>query len=442
MAAKISAFIICFTLIGIGVAVFYFFEFNAPQITPVSVPKSFGKNTTVKFNVTDKGLGIKQLTLKIAQGDKNVALPPKTFESASFFHGSGVINTTAEWVVATKELGLKDAKATVSLEATDYSWKENLTVWKQEVNIDFTPPVITTLNPQNYLNSGGSGMVAFKVSEPVSQAGVQVGNILFPAYPHPNKAGEYACLFAIPFDVSKLDLFFVYALDEAGNLAKAGINHKLFYKTPKVDSINISDSFLTSKMPEFSSRYTEVSDKSSYDTFLWVNAVLRGRNNAEIARICSQQTPEMLWHGAFMRLPNAAPRASFADERHYIHNGKEIDRTNHLGVDLASLANSPVPAANKGKVAFADYLGIYGNTVILDHGMGLFSLYAHLQKIDVTAGQTVGQGVIVGQTGVTGLAGGDHLHYSMLVNGVFVNPVEWWDPKWIQEKIHDKLAPK
>ncbi len=441
MAAKISVFIIVLTVICLGVAGFYFFESTAPLISPVHVPKSLGKNAHLQFDITDKGLGLKLLTLKIIQGEKTAMLPPKSFGSISPFKGSGILKITEGWDVSPKELGLREAKAKLCLEAMDYSWRNNTTLWQQEVDIDFTPPIITPLNAQNYLNSGGSGMVAFKVNEAVSQAGVQVDNLMFPAHHLPDKpVGEFATLFAIPFDVSLLDVFFIYAVDEAGNAGRAGINHKLFYKKPTVDSINISDGFLSRKMPEFSTRYPDAAGKNNYDTFLWVNTVLRKENNAEIAQICSKQTQEMLWRGVFMRLPNAAPRAGFADERHYIYNGKEIDRANHLGVDLASLANSPVPAANKGRVVFAGYLGIYGNVVILDHGMGLFSLYAHLQKIDVSVGQLVEQEAIIGHTGLTGLAGGDHLHYSMLVNGVFVNPVEWWDPKWIQEKIYDKLA--
>jgi murein DD-endopeptidase MepM/ murein hydrolase activator NlpD len=81
----------------------------------------------------------------------------------------------------------------------------------------------------------------------------------------------------------------------------------------------------------------------------------------------------------------------------------------------------------------------YGNSVVLDHGCGLFSMYAHLSLIDVEAGVVVDKGDILGRTGSTGMAGGDHLHFAMIVQGVFVNPVEWWDPHWIQDNIALKL---
>ena len=111
-----------------------------------------------------------------------------------------------------------------------------------------------------------------------------------------------------------------------------------------------------------------------------------------------------------------------------------------MGVDLASVARSPIPVANTGIVIFTEFLGIYGKTVIVDHGFGLFSMYAHLSNIGVKVGDRLSKGDILGRTGFTGLAGGDHLHFSTIVCGVFVNPVEWLDPKFLREHIEAKLG--
>jgi murein DD-endopeptidase MepM/ murein hydrolase activator NlpD len=146
-----------------------------------------------------------------------------------------------------------------------------------------------------------------------------------------------------------------------------------------------------------------------------------------------------LWEEPFLQLSNSKVESVFADRRTYYYNGESIDKQTHLGFDLASLARSAVEASNSGNVVFADYLGIYGNCVILDHGLGLFSLYGHLSAIDVEQGQSVSRGEALGQTGQTGLAGGDHLHYSMIVQGIQVSPVEWWDPNWIRLHVVAKL---
>jgi len=136
----------------------------------------------------------------------------------------------------------------------------------------------------------------------------------------------------------------------------------------------------------------------------------------------------------------ASIEAAFADNRTYIHDGQEIDRQVHLGFDLAVTQRIPVLAANTGVVVYAADLGIYGNCVIVDHGLGVQSLYAHLSSIDVKEGDRVEKGHVLGRSGMTGLAGGDHLHFTMLVNGEAVNPVEWWDPKWMQDRVLRKIA--
>ena len=111
----------------------------------------------------------------------------------------------------------------------------------------------------------------------------------------------------------------------------------------------------------------------------------------------------------------------------------------HLGFDLASTKLAPVPAANKGTVAFAGPLTIYGNAVVLDHGWGLMTLYGHLSTIGVKVGDAVDKEGELGRSGDTGLAVGDHLHYEVLVNGTSVTPVEFWDAKWIRDRFNGPL---
>ena len=171
------------------------------------------------------------------------------------------------------------------------------------------------------------------------------------------------------------------------------------------------------------------------EKYLFVNNKIRQENNKKIMELCRNSTSEQLWQGRFTRMSRSSNRAGFADHRTYFHNGKEVDRQVHLGVDLASTRHAKVEAANKGKVIYADYLGIYGNMVILDHGLGVFSLYSHLSDIAVAKGDLVEKGSSLGSTGTTGMAGGDHLHFSMLVNGILVNPLEWWDESWLNIHI-------
>ncbi|MDM8552340.1 M23 family metallopeptidase, partial [Desulfobacterales bacterium HSG2] len=131
--------------------------------------------------------------------------------------------------------------------------------------------------------------------------------------------------------------------------------------------------------------------------------------------------------------------AGFADHREYRYAGRTIDHQVHLGLDQASVAHAPIPAANRGKVTYADDLGIYGQTIVIDHGFGLFSTYSHLSSFNVKKGQIVSRGETIGRTGKTGLAGGDHLHFGILIHNTFVNPIEWFDRAWVRNNVSKKI---
>jgi murein DD-endopeptidase MepM/ murein hydrolase activator NlpD len=131
--------------------------------------------------------------------------------------------------------------------------------------------------------------------------------------------------------------------------------------------------------------------------------------------------------------------SNFAETRTYLYRGRPVDTQVHVGFDLASTKQSPVPAANAGQVAFAGPLTIYGNTVILDHGLGLQTLYAHLSTLAIKEGDAVTKGQELGRSGTTGLAVGDHLHFEVLVSGTSVTPIEWWDGRWIRDRVNKPL---
>jgi murein DD-endopeptidase MepM/ murein hydrolase activator NlpD len=156
--------------------------------------------------------------------------------------------------------------------------------------------------------------------------------------------------------------------------------------------------------------------------------------------LAAESRQAFLWDGSFLPMPNGQVMSPFAERRAYLYEDEQVDEQFHLGYDLASVRRAPVPAANGGVVVLAEYFGIYGNAVLVDHGYGLASLYGHLSEISVEAGQRVERGETVGLTGETGLAGGDHLHFAILLQGLPVDPVEWWDPKWIRDRIASKLG--
>ena len=320
----------------------------------------------------------------------------------------------------------------------------------QDVQVRLERPRVAVVSTHHYVNLGGTEMVVYRATPDDVESGVIVGDVEYPGYPASGATVEGVSIkdpalrvafFALLYDQDVNTPMRVFARDPAGNTARADFDHRTFPKPFKKSQIPLDDKLLDRVVPAILEGTTDIKpDGDNLAKFLAINGELRRKNAEKIASFAKQTSKEMLWRGTvFHDFRNNAVESAFADYRTYIYKGKEVDRQVHLGFDLASFTGVPIVAANRGKVVFADELGIYGNCVILDHGMGLQSLYAHLSSIEVKVGQDVEKEQPLGRSGMTGLAGGDHLHFTMLLNGRAVNPVEWWDQHWIEDRILRKL---
>jgi hypothetical protein len=291
------------------------------------------------------------------------------------------------------------------------------------------------------INKGGACLALYQSSSDTEQSGVFVDDLFFPGFPSKmaSEDGIHECYFALPHDMRNNPKIYLWAKDRAGNSSETSFYTHIRNKRFRSDRITVTDRFLGEVLPYFSD-YLAGPETKAIEKYIKINNDLREENHARIYDLRNKTAPVRLWEGTWIRLQNAATMSRYADHRSYYYNGQKVDEQTHLGVDLASLAHSPIQAANHGKVVFAERLGIYGLTVVLDHGQGLASLYGHLSRINVSVGQEVKKGETIGLTGRTGLAGGDHLHFSIMVSGVFVNPIEWWDGHWINDNITIKLA--
>jgi murein DD-endopeptidase MepM/ murein hydrolase activator NlpD len=275
-------------------------------------------------------------------------------------------------------------------------------------------------------------------------SGVRVGDVEYRGFALPG--GDPAlkgAFFALLYDQPLNAKIVAFARDEAGNEATATFIDNVFEKPQKKSRIEIDDKLIDRVAPDIRANSPDLKvpdGASNLDIFLKENGELRQLNAEKILQLAKQTSPMRLWDGPFVQLGNSKVEAAFADHRTYVYKGKEVDHQVHLGFDLAVTSHVAVVAANSGTVLNASWLGIYGNCVILDHGMGVQSLYGHLSSFDVKVGDKVARGQLLGRSGMTGMAGGDHLHFTMLVSGRMVNPVEWWDPHWISDRVMRKLA--
>jgi murein DD-endopeptidase MepM/ murein hydrolase activator NlpD len=442
-------------LIAAGAAFVIAGRAGGPAIQIQKPEKFVGTSTPVEVNVATPGGQLAAVKVVFEQNGKQTTV----YEAAGQPSGEGV-KVEGDNVHITRAVGkqtvpdLASGAGRIVVTASRKVLRGIRTLEStatRDVQVRLERPQIALISSKHYINLGGSEMVVYRATPADVTSGVVVGNIEYPGYPASGAAtvegvklddpAMRIAFFALRWDQKVDTPMRLFARDEAGNTAFADFDHTAFPKPFKQSRIPLDDKFLDRVVPAILEGTTEVkAEGDNLAKFLVVNGDLRRKNAEKIASFAKQTAPEILWKGVvFHPFTNNAVESAFADKRTYIYNGKEVDQQTHLGFDLASYTNTKIVAANAGKVLYADNLGIYGNCVILDHGMGVQSLYGHLSSFGVKAGDIVEKEQEIGRSGMTGLAGGDHLHFTMLVNGQMVNPVEWWDQHWIQDRILRKL---
>jgi murein DD-endopeptidase MepM/ murein hydrolase activator NlpD len=425
--------------LALGVAYYYAGTMEGPAIT-INQPSVIGQGGTLDVSVDAPGADLITVRIDLEQKGKNI------FEM--------VENAADPQTRITRPLGkkvlpqLESGPATLKVSASRpvlFGLRQVSSESSREIQVRLTPPRVAVVSTHHYVNQGGAEMIVYRVTPPDAESGVRIGDVTYPGFPAKGAGLSdpelRVAFFALLYNQTPDTPMEVVAVDVAGNEARAQFEHRVFPKRFRNSTIPLDDKFLSRVVPSIlqSSPDLQVSATDLLPAFLKINNDLRKMNNDTIAAIAKKTAPAILWEGAFQPLGNSQVESSFADFRSYTYGGKDVDRQVHLGFDLAKTANAPISAANNGTVQLARELGIYGNTVILDHGMGVQSLYAHLSSLAVKEGDTVKTGQTLGASGQTGLAGGDHLHFSMMVNGQFVNATDWWDSHWIEDRIMRKL---
>jgi Peptidase family M23 len=440
---------------AIGIFGWKIFSYEAPVIKFSAPVKGIGKQTTIEFSVLDNEHSLKKVTVDIKQGNRDFSVP-----SVSEIHNAPSPPWWKFWAKHSASRGdfkaqighqtipgLKEGHARLMIVATNNSWGRFFHGGRSEIKLDlparFHPPQIEVITKQAYVNQGGCDLVLFKVSPRTAESGIQVGQYFFRSWPvNKSLPDTRMCLFAYPYNIDPKTSAQIIARDEVGNETVSSFSYKVFPQKFRDGKINLSESFMQRVVPPILSHNPDMHDQGNLlKNYLMINRHLRLIESQLLVAYSQKTAPEFLWTQAFLRYPDSKVEAHFADYRTYLYNGQVVDHETHLGYDLASTQHAPIPAADDGIVVFAHYFGIYGNAVLIDHGCGLQTLYGHLSSFAVKTGAHVTRGQTIGHSGETGLAGGDHLHFSVLLDGVFVDPLEWWDPHWIKDRIEDKLAP-
>lgn len=409
---------------------------STPSIAVDPSLQVIGAATPVKFRITDPH-GARRVAAYLEQNGSRYAV----YESSSparrvLFWTRKQPPADYSFAAGTKNApGLKDGKATLIIEAKSNDLRGSTVSEARELMVVTRPPVLAPDEAQHYINQGGSELVTFSVSGYWTAAGVKTGKYSFRSFamPGPNKRFS---LFAYPWDLPPDIAPVVFASNPTGSDVTGHFWFKVFPKSFRRRDLVLDDGFVQKVVDEIDPGGT--GDRLT--RFLKINREVRRQNNQTLADLRLKTEERFLWSGPFLR-QEAKDESMFADVRSYMYKGKKVDEQVHLGYDLSNVKNTPILAANDGRVVFADRLGIYGNCIVVDHGYGLQTIYGHLSQIQVKPGDAVRKAQKMGLSGATGMAGGDHLHFSMQVDGVQVDPKEWWDAHWIHDRILSKVQP-
>ena len=405
------------------VAYYFYVDTNAPVIS-WGIEDEESINHPLSINIADD-IGLTEVCFTLSggscTGEENCS---KDLQTQSF----DLLIEPDKCVVNSEPL-----KMEITVNAVDSSIVANKTNRSIKLTYDKQAPTLMTLKGSLSLKRGGTGVVLYEVGEVPRETGVMLGDLQFNAFEFDQH--KYLSFYAHPYNVEADDFKpRVFAVDDAGNLRKIRPGSRTASHAYRSEVIDLTDNFLESVKDKMMAS----SPQKPLDVFVEINNNVRQKNYQKISQICQKTEPNKLWDGVFLR-NQGATKAGFADSRTYEYRSEVVSQQVHLGLDIAGINNTPIFAANHGKVIFVGEIGIYGNVIILDHGYGLHSLYGHLHQTNVQEGAFVRKGDVIAISGETGLVFGDHLHFEMRVNGVPVNPIEWFDAVWVTNNIETFL---
>ncbi len=454
------------TLIGLGTLGFYarslyleFGERDPAEIKLSNPPLGLGLSpAAVTLELKDEGAGVDRVIVRVEQGRQSQQLLLKDYKGR-------VLEDKIVIPLDAKARGFHEGTVTLSVVAFDKSFWSNSSKATLQLEVDFRKPRISLITTQHNAVRGGVELAFYRLlDDPKAESGVAVGDSFFPGFParRLDSAFEsvpdvYFAFFGIPFDFKdEIDALRVIAKDAVGNSATASMFYRVAELKRGEKTDVIPSGFLEKKIEALYREYLKtetrirgstekeyipaVTREERVERFKAVNEDYRTLINEETLRLFSHPKIERFWEGRFFRPPGKSSGFELGDRRHFTADGQEMGFAVQLESDLLVPSGTEVRATNSGSVIFADTLGIYGKTVIIDHGFGLSTVYAHLSSIEQTEGTRVGQGQVIAHSGDSGFAFQPEIGFSVRLNGVPVRPAEWWDERWIADHITSKIV--
>lgn len=425
---KVFLIILILIIAGVG---YIFFAPSFERIPPTVVVNGnsfWNLKKPIKITIKDN-LGIKFYSISFGK-----------YKVEKEFSGNFPKNITVEFKLPKR--AMVKGKDFLKIVAVDISkWQffaGNLTKVKKEITVDKKYPIVSIISHSYGIGRGGSALVVLKAVEkhPDTLEIVVNNKHSFKVFPF-LKNNYYISLICWPVKEEDFNVKII-SEDLAGNRTILPISFFRKKYSYKLSKIILNKKFIDTKVKEILDSAEMDIPEDFIARFKKMNEELRNENETTIENIAKEFKIVKVNNFKiypFKPLKNAARKASFGDHRYYFFNGKKVSESWHLGIDLASIKNAPIKLSNNGKVVYAKYTGIYGNTLIIYHGLGLFSLYSHCSNFLVHEGEDIKKGTVIAKTGATGAVFGDHLHFGIMVQGIEVLPLEWFDKHWLKDNI-------
>ena len=425
-----------------------FIEEVPPELSWHEEPRGLGAEPiTLTLTASDKDSGLDEVVVRVSQQNQPRELLRRNF-GVEAPH-----NETIEVVVNPKELGLKEGNAELQIAAFDKSLWSNSHSISKIIEVNFLKPQIAVLTPQQNGVLGGSELVFYRVTGKTPDAQGVVGQgTLYTGYPalgwdseFNNKPNVYIAFYPIPASFNdESDTMQLIARDNLGNSASSGFNYRIRSRRWSSFRVTLSEqSALTMRdaMLKYA-QHEKLSVRMGGNLSVDFKALLKSlavSDDSFLATALSESAPRRLWSGAFLPPVPSSPNNSAGDQRTILIGDQEVSRSRSSGVRFPLHRRTPVQAGNGGRVVFVGELGLLGNTVVLDHGFGLSTVYGHMSEIIAQRGASVTKGQILGSSGTSGFAQGEEVYFETRVHGIPVSPNEWWDETWVTDHIENKV---
>lgn len=394
----------------------YFFEEEAPTIVVESIPPGLGViPKEIKLKIEDNKSGLELVRARLEQSRLNESLFSTNLPWGTSIH-------EASFKLNAKDLGLRKGNVKITVEAFDRSLKSNGAKYSFELPIRFDAPSIEVLSVQHNATLTGMEMVLFKVSgDNVARAGVMVGDNFYQAVPAKqfdsdleSIANLYVGFYAVPFDFDeKTDKISLIAFNEVGNSESASFYyHVRDQKFRKWEYPSSKATFAQHKL--FDETLNNLKQRDSFKQKKWKDVVRKPDGRDTSPRI-----------GDMILLKG---------------EDEEVVKVRNNFLSYRQKTDVPITAVAEGGVIFAKDLGAdLGWCVVMDHGVGFFTIFSGLSRIEVREGDLLVQGQNIGRSGFIPHLGDSGYLYALSYRGTAIRTEEWWDYTWVNDHVLEKI---